>query len=424
MENYLPDVRAQYEDLPYPPRDPQDESKRLIPTWLDSLFMINHYCFAGAGDFSQGFRVLVAGGGTGDGTIYLAEQLRETDAQIVHIDLSTASLAIARQRAEIRGLDNIRFIHDSLLNLPALELGQFDYINCSGVLHHLADPDAGFKALKSVLAPGGAIGLMVYGQIGRTGVYQMQALMRLINGDSDDIPAQLANARQVLDSAPRSNWFNHGTTSDHLTLGDAGIYDLLLHSQDRAYTVEQLYQWLQDDHGFQLQFTDVNRGNSPYQPRLVCAPKTPALLDELDQLPLRRQQAIAELMGGSIDIHSLYLTAEPRVAAYADPVMVPFFAHEPVTGPDLSALIHRNTQQPFMINHAHTGIHTALDHGSYGKFILKYLDGRRSFGQIFELVRKEKKFKKAPPDDATLFADFEPLYRFFNSIDRLLLRAG
>ncbi|HCV13502.1 MAG TPA: class I SAM-dependent methyltransferase, partial [Candidatus Accumulibacter sp.] len=55
---------------PYPPRDPEEESQRLLPTWLDSLPMINHYCFAGQQDFRNRWRVLVAGGGTGDATIY------------------------------------------------------------------------------------------------------------------------------------------------------------------------------------------------------------------------------------------------------------------------------------------------------------------------------------------------------------------
>ena len=93
MNNFLPRVREQYEALPYPPRDLQEERQRLITAWLDSLPMINHYCFAGQPDFRNGFRVLVAGGETGDGTIHLAEQLRATDAQIVHLDLSAASLA-------------------------------------------------------------------------------------------------------------------------------------------------------------------------------------------------------------------------------------------------------------------------------------------------------------------------------------------
>src|SRR6266542_1730835 len=99
-------VRAQYEALPYPPWNRDDEPRRLVRTWLDDLPMVNHYCFAGRQTFRDGFRALVAGGGTGDATIFLAEQLRHTDAEIVHVDVSQASLSIARERAELRGLKN------------------------------------------------------------------------------------------------------------------------------------------------------------------------------------------------------------------------------------------------------------------------------------------------------------------------------
>ena len=75
--NYAPNVRAQYEDYPFPLRDPRDESKRLVVTELDCLAKLNHYCFGGRQGFSDEFRVLVAGGGTGDHTIFLAERLRD-----------------------------------------------------------------------------------------------------------------------------------------------------------------------------------------------------------------------------------------------------------------------------------------------------------------------------------------------------------
>jgi 2-polyprenyl-3-methyl-5-hydroxy-6-metoxy-1,4-benzoquinol methylase len=42
------------------------------------------------------------------------------------------------------------------------------------VLHHLADPDAGLRALRSVLKPEGAIDLMVYARYGRTGISMLQ----------------------------------------------------------------------------------------------------------------------------------------------------------------------------------------------------------------------------------------------------------
>ena len=33
-DSVLPQVREQYEALPYPPRDPDEERRRLLPTWL------------------------------------------------------------------------------------------------------------------------------------------------------------------------------------------------------------------------------------------------------------------------------------------------------------------------------------------------------------------------------------------------------
>ena len=130
-------VRAQYERLPYPPCDPADENKRLLQIPLDRLPVVNQYCFQGARTFDDGFRVLVAGGGTGNSTIFLAEQLRGLNAEVHYIDLSPTSLEICKRRSEIRSLSNISFHLGSLLDLEKLDLGEFDYINCTGVLHHL-----------------------------------------------------------------------------------------------------------------------------------------------------------------------------------------------------------------------------------------------------------------------------------------------
>ena len=423
--NYLPDVKNQYEALPYPARDPADESSRLLRTWLDDLPMLNHYCFAGRQDFGRGFRVLLAGGGTGDGTIFLAEQLKHTNAQIVHLDMSGASLAIARERARLRQLNNIQFIDESLLNLPQLGLAPFDYINCSGVLHHLADPDAGFQALRSVLKPEGAIGLMVYATAGRTGVYQMQALMRMVNGDEPDAQRKIAHTRALLASLPASNWFKRAEGDlyhDH-RIDDAGLYDLLLHSQDRAYSVDELFDWLGRGHGMHLQFTDVQRGRAPYLPHMVLGAKPPALLTRLRQLPLRRQYAMAELMGGTITTHSLYLTRDAQcVASYGDADYIPFFFHEPLDGATLAQVFASNKGQPFALRHQHTGLTVTVNPGRYGPQILRLIDGRRSFGEIFDQFRQDWTGKAVAPDNTALFADFSESYDTLNAIERLLLR--
>lgn len=422
---YVPQVRQQYEELPYPPRDPLEEKSRLIRTWLDDLPMINHYCFAGKQSFRDRFRVLVAGGGTGDATIFLAEQLRHTDAEIVHLDLSQASIAVARQRAQARGLENISWLNESLLALPDLGLAAFDYINCSGVLHHLADPDAGLRALLAVLKDTGALGIMVYAQHGRTGVYQMQSLMRMINQGETDAQRKIANTREVLASVPGTNWFKRAEEvlyHDHKDLGDAGLYDLLLHSQDRAYTVDELYAWFGDQHGMHLELTDVGRGRAAYLPELAVGPKQPPFLGATRQLPLRQQYAIAELLTGDLVTHSFFATRADARAPYGDADYVPFFFHEPVTGADLSALIRHHRSAPFRIDHQHTGISVDIDPGRFGEHITKHIDGKRDFREIFALVRAEPGIQAAALTDVELFRDFRAFFEFMAAIDRLLLR--
>lgn len=417
-------VRSQYEHLPYPHRDPDNERRELRRTWLDDLPMIAHYGYGGAQPFDRGFRVLVAGGGTGDGTIFLAEQLRQTDAEVVHLDLSAASIAIAQKRAEIRGLKNIRWVRESLLDLPRLDLGRFDYINCVGVLHHLDDADAGLKALLRVLKEDGVLGLMVYAFYGRTGVYQMQALMRLVNEGAEDAGERLARTKELLAALPRGNWFKRGEElySDHQR-GDAGIYDLLLHSRDRAYTVGELYDWIERANGLHMTLTDVQRGRAPYSPHLLMGPKPPQVLRQIRQLPLRKQQEIAELYCGTVQTHSFFATRHPdRVARYGDAGLVPFFYHEPVAGPDIARVFKSNQGRPFALNHAHTGVNVTVTHGRWRRSVLEHLDGQRTWGEVFARVRAEPALQAAAPTDEALFEDFREIYEILNAIERLLLR--
>ena len=183
---YAPNVRAQYEEYPFPLRDPRDESRRLVVAEQESLGKLNHFCFGGRQDFGDGFRVLVAGGGTGDHTIFLAEQLRGYDARVTYVDISRASMEIARERARIRSLDNIDWHHRSILDLSLMDVAPFDLISSTGVLHHLPEPERGLEALRGVLAPGGAMSLMLYGRVGRMAVYAGQELMGLVNDGVQD----------------------------------------------------------------------------------------------------------------------------------------------------------------------------------------------------------------------------------------------
>lgn len=419
-------VRAQYEALPYPERDPQDERKRLIGTWLDDLALLNHRCFRGRRNFTGAFRALVAGGGTGDGTIFLAEQLRLVKGRVVHLDISRASIVVAQRRAAVRGLDNIDWVNAPIEAVPALQLGRFDYINCVGVLHHLSDPESAFEGLLDALAEDGAMAVLVYGAYGRTGVYQLQTLLRLLGCRERDLPQQIAVAKSLLAALPPTNWFRRGEAliNDHWLGGDAGIVDLLLHARDRAYTVPEIYAWFADRCGLHVQFSDVHRGILPYQPRSRLRGADRGLLEVIDALPERTQHAVAELIGGDLISHSFYLTrGSDVVSPYGDPEYIPFFITEthPATGPELATLIDQHGNRPFLLRHAQSGLEIALDPGRYVRAIFERIDGRRTFEQIFSDVRAAEGRTDSPSDEA-LFAEFKPWYDALGSIERLLLR--
>ena len=163
---------------------------------------------------------------------------RRCPGEVVYLDLSTASRAICEARAKARGLRNIQFLTGSLLDLPNMNIGLFDYIDCTGVLHHLPDPAAGMKALAAVLQPEGGVGVMLYGQYGRTGVYPLQEMLRTLAPPSMATEDRIAMAKRLIRFLPTTNLFRRNPyLNDHVTGGDAGLYDLLLHSCDRAFKI-------------------------------------------------------------------------------------------------------------------------------------------------------------------------------------------
>lgn len=300
----IDDLRAQYEAYPYPARDPADERKRLITGSPSHLDEVVQYVFGGWLDRSRPLRVLVAGGGTGDGTIMLAQQLAdagrdgEPAGHVTYLDLSDASRAIAEARAQARGLTNIAFHRGSLLELEGL--GPFDYIDCCGVLHHLDDPSAGLRSLAGALAPGGGIGMMVYAPYGRTGVYPMQEALRAM---TDGLPPaeRVALARRLIQQLPASNWLlNNPFVSDHRQ-ADANLYDLLLHSRDRPYSVGELAE-LAGGAGLAIgTLIDPAR----YEPSTWI--KDPRILKRLDGLSWLERAAWTERVTGGMTKHIAYL---------------------------------------------------------------------------------------------------------------------
>ncbi len=313
-------IKQQYESFPYPPRDPADERQRLVRTVGDDIAELNHHCFRGRQNFRNRFRCLVAGGGTGDAAIFLAEQLRDTDAEIVYLDISAASRQLAQQRAQVRGLNNIQWITASLLDIPRLGLGTFDYINCSGVLHHLPEPEAGLQSLAGAFRDDGALFLMLYGRYGRRGVYELQEILRLLLPDTLPFQDRIAETRALLQQLPPTNYFQRDRDRWESEIGsggygDAGLYDLLLHSQDRAYDVDAVYDLLEAGGLRLVDFTGPQKRR--YRLRnLLSQPSSLRLCEKLDR---RQQFSAAEKLSGDIIKHSFYAARNPdRGARFED----------------------------------------------------------------------------------------------------------
>jgi hypothetical protein len=186
------------------------------------------------------------------------------------------------------------------------ELGEtYDQIVCTGVLHHLSDPDVGLRSLRSVLAVDGAMQLMVYAPYGRAGITMMQDYCRLLRiGVEDEDLRQLGETVQ-------------GLPVDHPIAGvlrrakdfarpDA-LADALLNPQDRAYSVPELYEWLERS-GLKFGRWVEQAAYLPQGGAIGDAPHAARLA----VLPPRAQHAALELLRGTMDRHSFVAYRDDR----------------------------------------------------------------------------------------------------------------
>ncbi len=217
-------VRQQYEQNPYPrwqqithpqPGNLAQFLAKQLPHFKDIPECLKR----------EDIKVLVAGCGTGQQPINLALTL--PGAQITAVDISRRSLAYASGKAKEFNVTNIDFYHGDILKLGVLEQ-KFDLILCSGVLHHMADPMAGWTVLRDLLAPEGMMLIHLYSQIARREVSrQRDSIAKLeIQPDADSI----RRYRQALmqQKSPLLTWGDFWSLSE--------CRDLLFHFQEHQFT--------------------------------------------------------------------------------------------------------------------------------------------------------------------------------------------
>lgn len=242
-------VQAQYEENPYPRwiKAAPAGTAVTISEFLSRKFPLARYERRGG---TGPVEILVAGCGTGQHPIGTAQ--RFLSARVLAVDLSLASLAYARRKTRELGLTSIEYAQADLLKLGSFGR-RFDVIESVGVLHHLADPWTGGRALLSLLRPGGFMKLGLYSEIARRNIVKAREFIAARNYGTT--PDEIRRCRQ--DMAALYDRQALGPTSelaDFFSLSTCR--DLLFHVQEHRMTLTDIEAFLRDNHltflGFEM----------------------------------------------------------------------------------------------------------------------------------------------------------------------------
>lgn len=226
-------VSRQYDRWEYPPpvQDLEAWAANGHWDWFDPSW--SHQIFWPDREYKPDLDILVAGCGTSQAA---ACAFMNRGARVVAIDVSRSALNHEQYLKAKHGLDNLE-LH--LLPIEQVcELGlDFDLIVCSGVLHHMADPLTGLKALGGCLRRDGALAVMLYAKYGRIGVEILESVFRDLGLSQDEASVQLVkDAIAVLPADhPASSYVRVARD----LLSDGGLVDTFLHARQRSYTVAE-----------------------------------------------------------------------------------------------------------------------------------------------------------------------------------------
>ena len=365
-------VSALYERHPYPP--PVESLEHHRERWNDDRRRADACLLWPDEPYRDDRSILVAGCGTSQAAKYALAWPR---AKVMGIDVSIRSIEHTEKLKQKYRLDNLE-----VRQLPverAAELGRrFEHVVCTGVLHHLPDPDSGLRALREVLAPRGAIHLMIYAPYGRAGVYLLQDYCRRLGiGTSSREIKDLANSLTAL---PPDHPLVPLLRNSKDFRDEAGLADALLHPRDRAYSVPQLFDYLAAGG---LRFMRWLR-QAPYLPQCGAPASTPHH-DVLASLPPEQQYAAMELFRGSMVRHSVIACRSDRPNFQRiDFTGDEWPAYVPVRLPDTIVVQERLPPgaAAVLINQNHTFTDLYLPIDSRQKAMFDAVDGGRSIHEI------------------------------------------
>jgi SAM-dependent methyltransferase len=200
------------------------------------------------------FEVLIAGCGTGQQVVQAALHYGP-NARILALDLSAASLGYAARMAESFGVKNVAFARADLETFASTEpqfAGRFHVIEAVGVLHHMAEPFAGWRALLRCLAPHGLMRIGLYSAIARRNLWALRT-DRAYPGPGCDDRALRAFRQSLLMRQDEQAC----DARKYVDFWDARSFrDMVLHVCEHRLALAEIARFLQDEQmtfrGFQL----------------------------------------------------------------------------------------------------------------------------------------------------------------------------
>lgn len=246
-------VQAQYEANPYPRWTATKAPRRYpgIEAFLRERFP---HAALRAPPAGEGFDILIAGCGTGQQAILTAQQFE--NARVLAIDLSRTSLAYAMAKTRALAIDTIEYAQADLMRLGAVER-RFDLIESAGVLHHLADPWAGWRVLLSLLRPGGFMRIGLYSEIARGGVVAARALAAQAGYGAT--PGDIRRFRQELMQSGNEAARDIVRFTDFFSMSECR--DLVFHTQEQRMTLPQIKDFLAEQR-LQLLGLEIDRATA------------------------------------------------------------------------------------------------------------------------------------------------------------------
>lgn len=290
-----------YDTYPFPPEPLLDEPPPGY-NWRWNWIAAYEFC-TGRKPATENIRILDAGCGTGVGTEYLAHL--NPQASVTGIDISEEALKVAKERCQRSGAGNVHFQRMNVEAAHQLD-GQFEMINCVGVLHHLPDPVAGIKALADKLAPGGIFHIFVYGELGRWEVRLMQSAIALLKPENYQTGVQIG--RDLFHSLPEDNRIAKREKERWALENqrDACFADMYVHPQEIDYNIHSLFDLIAESG---LDFVGFSNPHFWQLERILG--KAPAVLERAQALSKREQYRLIELLEPEGTTHYEFFLSNP-----------------------------------------------------------------------------------------------------------------